>query len=136
MLNNCGLICMGTKRSNFLICCHATARVIFIKIMGDARRREREINRWGWVGPKMLIAKEKREHDKFMIIHLNFLAFLAGKERDGATRRKAITNTSSTSLEELYWGFMGRWRGEKTFHRDESRREWDAEFCSFCCCCL
>ncbi len=61
----------------------------------------------------MLIAKEKREHDKFMIIHLNFHAFLAGKERDGATRRKAITNTSSTSLEELYWGFMGRWGGGK-----------------------
>ncbi len=80
--------------------------------MTQGGEREKSTGGAGW-GPKMLIAKEKREHDKFMIIHLNFLAFLAGKERDGATRRKAITNTSSTSLEELYWGFMGRWGGEK-----------------------
>ena len=79
----------------------------------------------------MLISNEKREHDKFMIIHLNFRAFLAGKERDGATRWKAITNTSSTSM---YRNCIGAsWvggGGGKTFHRDESRREWDAEFSS------
>ncbi len=50
---------MGTKRSNLLICCHATARVIFIKIMGDARRRERKINRWGWVGPENAYRERK-----------------------------------------------------------------------------